>query len=378
MGWVWGKIGEVPESCTIPLLQASNYPIITRSNCFFGTLLMAAPRILVIQLKRIGDLILTAPMLARLREQMPAARISLAVSDAAGFLAPCLPGVDDIIHFQRGRINAGYWAAIAGARPFEIAFDCDGTDRAAATAWVSGAAVRVTHAKHRKTFPRDRIFTLGCEASLKAHHTIDYLAALLDAAGIGGETPPLSLQLPREAREAADGLGLPDQYAVVHPGSARIEKFWSAERWAQVIDHLSQRVGLPVVVTGGPGRMETEHLSEIQRRSRSGFRNVAGHTSVATMAAVLARASLALTVDTAALHLASAFGVPQVALFGPTNPFRWGPRHGRAWVVRAGKPGPLPGTHRFPEPDDFAPMAEIAVDEVIEAAAKAWPSEGSA
>jgi len=332
---------------------------------------MAAPRILVIQLKRIGDLVLTAPMVARLRAQVPEARIGLAVSDAAGALAPALPGVDEVFHFRRGQINAGYWGGIIGARPFDIAFDCDGTDRAAATALVSGAAVRVTYAKHRKIFPRDRIFTHGCGASLKEYHTIDHLAALLDTVGIGGETPPLRLELPVAPREAADGLALPERYAVVHPGSARIEKFWPAERWARVIDHLSESAGLPVVVTGGTWKVETEHLAEIARHSRVKFRDLAGKTSLTGMAAVLARASLVVTVDTGALHLASAFGVPQVALFGPTNPFRWGPRHERAWIVRAGKPGPLPGTHLFSKADDFAPMDEIGVEEVVQAVRQA-------
>jgi ADP-heptose:LPS heptosyltransferase len=171
-----------------------------------------------------------------------------------------------------------------------------------------------------------------------------------------------------------DALGLPPAYAVVHPGSARREKFWIAQRWAALIDHLTQVCGLPVVVTGGPWRVELDHLAEIARHSRAGFRNLAGQTSLAAMAAVISKASLAITVDTGALHLAAAFRVPQVALFGPTNPFRWGPRHERAWIVRAGKPGPLPGPHLFPKPDDFAPMEAIGLDEVIEAARLAQTS----
>ncbi len=368
------EVAGIVHHSVAPGIQLSNHPAVQ----FFSDLSpMEAPRILVIQLKRIGDLVLTAPMVARLREQVPDARIGVAVSDAAGALAPCLPGVDDVFHFRRGQLNADYWGGIAVARPFDVAFDCDGTDRAAATALVSGATVRVTYAKHRRSFPRDRIFTHGCGASLKEYHTIDHVAALLDTVGIGGETPPLRLELPREAREAAEALALPERYVVVHPGSARIEKFWPAERWARVIDDLSESIGLPTVVTGGPWKVEAEHLTEVARLSKQGFCNLAGKTSLTCMAAVLARASLAITVDTAALHLASAFGVPQVALFGPTNPFRWGPRHERAWIVRAGKLGPLPGTHVFSKPDDFAPMEEIEVEEVLEAARRAVAACGS-
>lgn len=332
---------------------------------------MASPRILVIQLKRIGDLILTAPMIARLRAQRPAAHLSLAVCDAAGALAPCLPGIDEIFHFQRGQLNGGYWSRLLKGRPYEMVLDCDGTDRAALTAWLTGAPVRVTYAKHRKSFPQRRIFTHGCKALLKDHHTIDHLAALLDTVEIGGTTPPLRLTVPASDLLAAEGLGLPPAYAVLHPGSARIEKFWVAERWARLIDHISETCGLPVVVTGGRWEVEKRHLAEIAQHSRIGFHNLAGKTSVPGMAAVVSRAALAVTVDTGALHLASSFQVPQVALFGPTNPFRWGPRHDRAWIVRAGHPGPMPGTTLFPKPDDFAPMEAISLEEVTDAVSRA-------
>jgi len=65
-----------------------------------------------------------------------------------------------------------------------------------------------------------------------------------------------------------------------------------------------------VAATGGPWEVETRHLAEITRLSREGFMNIAGNTSVPTMAAALSRAALVVTVDTAALHLAAAFGVP--------------------------------------------------------------------
>jgi ADP-heptose:LPS heptosyltransferase len=330
-----------------------------------------SPRILVIQLKRIGDLILTAPLVARIRAERPDAWITLAVCDAAGDLAPCVPGVDEVLHFRRGRVNAGYWGGLLRGRPFDIALDCDGTDRSAATAWLSAAPVRVTHAKHLKSFPRNRIFHRGCAASLKEFHTTDHLGALAETAGIGGSTPPLRLTVPEADLTATAALGLPPRYVVVHPGSARIEKFWVAERWAGLIDHLTLSCGLPVVVTGGPWDVEQRHLAEIAERSQQGFRNLAKKTSVAAMAAVISQAALAVTVDTGALHLAAAFQIPQVALFGPTNPFRWGPRHARSWIVRAGKPGPLPGTHAFPKADDFAPMEAISLDEVIAAVARA-------
>ena len=69
-------------------------------------------------------------------------------------------------------------------------------------------------------------------------------------------------------------------------------------------------------------------------------------------------------VDTVAAHVAAAFRIPSITLFGPTNPFHWRARHSRAIVLRAGFPGPI---EYFDPRQSAAPMSELSTDAVIRA-----------
>ena len=157
-----------------------------------------------------------------------------------------------------------------------------------------------------------------------------------------GEPAGPILHLPAGTVARAAAL-VPDQpFVVVHPGTARPEKYWVPERWAEVIRFCQQDLGLPVVLTGGKNDpCEDEHLARIRAAlPPSGFRlptsDLSGRLDLLTLAAVLSRAALVLGVDSGPMHLAAAFRRPEIVLFGPTNPFHWRPRHALARVLRAG------------------------------------------
>ena len=95
------------------------------------------------------------------------------------------------------------------------------------------------------------------------------------------------------------------------------------------------------------------------------FVNLAGKTDLLALAAVVERAALVVSCDTAMVHLAAAFRRPQVALFGPTNPFHWRPRHEAALVISAAQPD-WPLTDFQPRMKG-APMDRISTNVVIRA-----------
>ena len=68
------------------------------------------------------------------------------------------------------------------------------------------------------------------------------------------------------------------------------------------------------------------------------IRSVAGTTDLVQLCGLIAKAELVISCDTAAVHLAAAYTRPQIALFGPTNPFHWRPRHKQAIVISAAQP----------------------------------------
>ncbi|MCB1236286.1 MAG: glycosyltransferase family 9 protein [Verrucomicrobiae bacterium] len=307
------------------------------------------PQILAIQIKRIGDLILTVPALARLKREVPGARVTLVTLGAAGQLAPAIAGLGEHLNYRYRRPNLALWRTLADRR-FEVALDFNGSDRSALMTLLSGAETAATYTKRAASPFRERIYSHTSNAPLKTMHTIDHMVALLDAIGLPPATAPepLRLAIPAPVQAAVDRrlealLGKPDApFAVIHAGTARDEKYWEASRWAAVIDHLEKERGLRCVLTGGTDTVEAAHLGAIASLAGVAPAVLAGKLSLLETAAVIRRSTIALGVDTAAMHLAAAFERPQIVLYGPTNPFHWRPRHPNARVILSGESGVLP------------------------------------
>lgn len=307
---------------------------------------MNPPRILALQLKRIGDLILTAPATAALRQAFPDAEIELVVDGAGADLAACLPGVTRILPYRRARPNAATWAAVTCGE-WNLCLDFTGTDRSALLARLSGATTRLGYAKF-STGARRLAYTRLCSASVRDCHTADFhLALVADACGrhaipMAGINTALSLPASAHARVDAilqeDGPASP--LAVIHPGTARREKFWPAARWVEVVEQLCQR-GMRVVMTGTGRGLESDDVAFIRGHVRCPLLDVTGQLSLTETAALITRARLAAGVDSMAMHLAALQRVPQVVLFGPTNPFHWRPLHAQALVLVPGREEPL-------------------------------------
>ena len=167
------------------------------------------------------------------------------------------------------------------------------------------------------------------------------------------------------AHTTLEEVGVRAPFALMHPGTARIEKYWLAERWAAVVEHLETQLRIPCVLSGGSDPMESAHLAKIRAAIPDGCRSVAGKTDLLTLAALAATARIVISCDTSVVHLAAAFRTPQVTLYGPTNPFHWRPRHPHAVVLSATHPdAPLTSFEpRMPG----APMERLSTDLVIRA-----------
>ncbi|MEI6561287.1 MAG: glycosyltransferase family 9 protein [Verrucomicrobiota bacterium] len=323
--------------------------------------------LLVLQLKRIGDLILTTPALAALRQQFPQGRITLCLSEASAGLAPALPFVDEVQVVRRKASNAGLWKQLATSR-FDACLDFTGNDRSAFFALLSKAPRRITYGWVRKSAFRAFFFNEFVESNVRERHTIAHHLDLLSPLGVAAPQTPITLRLPAEAGERAAcllaeaGIGPACRFAVIHPGTARTEKYWVPERWAAVIDHCQGELGLPCVVTGGDAEFEQAHLLQIQAAVRTPWRNLSGTLDLLTLAALIQRAALLMSMDSAPVHLGAAFQTPQISLFGVTNPFHWRPLHARSVVLLAGSTGPL--THFEPRVTAHS-LSELSTEAVI-------------
>jgi predicted lipopolysaccharide heptosyltransferase III len=324
-------------------------------------------KILVIQLKRIGDLILTTPAIAALREKFPEARIDLVVSPAGADLTGAIPGVDRVFIAGRHLTDVIAWLAIAFRR-YDYCLDFTRTDRSALLTFLSHACKRITYERATAQSKwRPLVYDEFIKGSARSMHTVDHHLAYLTSLGIHDRPPGLALHLPNESRATAERAlataGVPPSFVIFHPGSARIEKFWEVERWAEVINHFAKR-GFTCVLSGGRAEMEQTHIAAIKAKLQRPVIDLSGQVDLLTLTAIIEKAQLLVGVDSAPTHLAAAMHTPQVILYGPTNPFHWRPRESPAVILYGDATAP----HTTFSPDEpQRKVIDISTKQVIDA-----------
>jgi ADP-heptose:LPS heptosyltransferase len=156
----------------------------------------------------------------------------------------------------------------------------------------------------------------------------------------------------------------------IHAGAHAPARRWPAERFAVVADHLAQRFGAQIVLTGGPGEEEIAQAvaagTPLAGRVAPAL-NVAGQTSLGGLAALIDRLDLFVANDTGPAHLADALGTPSVTIFGPADHRRWAPLdQTRHPIVR--RPVPCSPCRYTVCPIDHRCLSWVAPDAVIDAA----------
>ena len=326
-------------------------------------------KILFLQLKRIGDLILTTPAVAALREGFPDAQLTIAVSNECADLLSAIPDVDRTLIARRTPRDLALLFSITASR-FDWCIDFTGNDRAAFLALLSRARRRVVSYRVREQSKmRARAYTDFVRVRMRDVHTVDYNLALLEPLGIqtpGSRAP--DLQLPQVVREEAEALRrdwkITRPYVILHPGSARREKLWEPGRWAEVISHFGRNKDIDLVLTSGPSPDEQRHVAAVKNKLQQQIIDLSGKTNLLALAALVSQARLLVTVDSAPMHLAAATRTPQVVLFGPTNPFHWRPRESTALILQGKSATPVT---EFSLAQPRFVMSEISTEAVISA-----------
>ena len=326
-------------------------------------------RILVRTTNWIGDAVMTSPALRAVRETFPDAFVAVVANPLVAQLFEFHPDCDEVIVYDRQGKHAGpvgflRFIALLRGKKFDCAILFQNAIEAAVMAFLAGVPRRVGYITDGRRLLLNHPVPIGDE-ELTLHHT-DYYLHMLAQCGVTAGVKQQSLALrPDEVRWAAETLPQ-GRFAVINPGAAYgSAKRWIPERFAAVADDLSGRYGLSIVLSGGPGEMEIG--ADIAKAMRSAQLNLIGKTSVRQMMAVLAASSLMITNDSGPMHVAAAFGVPMVAIFGPTDHTTTSPWGTRAQIVR--HPVECSPCMLRQCPIDHRCMQRLTVEDVLSAAA---------
>jgi lipopolysaccharide heptosyltransferase II len=329
-----------------------------------------ASRILVVQSGFLGDVVLTTPLLGALRRRFRDAELTMLVTPAAAPLVARHPALDRVVADDkrgRGRGAAGLLALARRLRAggFTLAIAAHKSLRTGLALAGAGIPRRIGFAgAPGALFYTERV------ARPAALHDRDRLLELLrplDAVPDGAEARRPSIALDAATWGRAKELLAPlaaagRPLAGICPGSAWRTKRWPARQYGALVRRL-EADGFRCVLLGAP----EERAITAAVRAAAGGRglDLAGATDVGVMAAVLGRMAVVVTNDSAPMHVATAVGVPQVAVFCATVPAQgYGPLGARALVVErdlACRPCGRHGGSRCPRgTDDCMELIEVA------------------
>jgi heptosyltransferase-3 len=262
--------------------------------------------VIIVRLRSLGDCVLTTPAIHLLKASRPDLEISVVVEERFASVFEDNPDISAILPTS---LNS-----IAARRP-ALCINFHGGSRSLVLTAASRARLRVGFAHYRASSVYNvRIPTaqeiLGIDRKV---HTAEHLASAMFY--LGAQRCPV----PR-AKLFAERRRTTSPYAVLHPFAALPEKTWPAARFIEVARCLERQHGLEPVVLAGPAD---------DARPFAQFRVLAGR-HLREVKSLLASASLFVGNDSGPAHMAAAFGVPEVVLFGSSDPIVWGP-----WQVEA-------------------------------------------
>lgn len=333
------------------------------------------PRILIIKLGAVGDLVHSLPVAHTLRRRLPDAFLAWAVEDRGAELLQGNPDLNEVLVLARRQLRGmaamgvlRRFGAELAARRFTAVIDLHNLFKTGLLARASGAPVRIGFDKWREL--NFLFMTQTVRPPPQHRHAVEKSLALLQPLGIQTADWEVAFPIPWSDADAArielflrqNSLNVPGGPLAINPGAAWPSKRWPPERYARVADELHQRHEIPVVILWGPGE---RRLAEAVAAAMTRPVTLACETTLKQAAALLARCRLLISGDTGPLHLAAAVGTRTVALFGPSHPERNGPYGSGHRIVASPRP---PATHwQVKERGDHW-MAAITVERVVAAA----------
>jgi heptosyltransferase-2 len=305
----------------------------------------------------IGDVVLSLPAVRDLRRNFPAARLEVLARPWVADLYQAVAEVDAVRPSAGGSTDA---ASIRGA--FDAGVLLPNSFATALTLWQA----RLPHRWGYATDLRGPLLTRAgrVPSQVRGRNQVYYYRAMLAAVGLTvTATPDASLSCPPEWASRGDALlGGGGPWIGLNPGASYgTAKRWLPERYAAVGDTLARRSGARVAIIGGA--LERGLGESIARGMQEPARLLVGETGLSDLVGVLSRLRLLVTNDSGPMHLASALGVPVVAVFGPTDSRETGPVGDAHRIVR--EPVHCSPCKLRDCPIDHRCMTRIGADRVI-------------
>ncbi len=336
----------------------------------------AKPKILIVALKFMGDLIVAAPSIEALRRRFPACHLTVLLRKGLEEIFLYNRAVDEVLAFDYPAVRKlkGWrrmatelsWVRAIRRRRFDIVICLQPGDRFALWTRFAGARMRVGP----KRQPFGFLFNVPVDVEEGGLDFREYYGRIIEAVGVDVHQPTLKYDYPAEADKWAEVFfrdhqtNLSNTIIGIHPGSRDPVKLWPAESFLQLTECLIKLPRTDVILIQGPNEAETIERLKQMSRSRLVVADCSSHISY--LAAVLKRCRLYIGNDSGPRHLAAAVGTSTLTLM-----------HGaklKTWKVYDESQGHFVLTDKVENPESnrayhdsstINTLSSISVDEVV-------------
>ncbi|MBN1823570.1 MAG: lipopolysaccharide heptosyltransferase II [Endomicrobiales bacterium] len=303
-----------------------------------------APKILVIQPSRIGDVVFTLPAVSAIRKRFPKAWIGWFVDERCAELLQGNPDIDEVVVFNRKKASLPYLLGLyknLREKNIDVSIDFHGLFKSAVMVFLAGARHRIASSSTNGMRELSWLFSREIKPNKEDAHCVERHFAVAEHLGAGGSGYEYKLGVAEpdknrvRDRLKSSGIDLASQFAVVHPGGGWIARRWRPDRFSKLIEKLGE-LGIRTVLVGGKegGASEKGLNEEIISRVKTKVCDLTGELNLKELAALFSLCSVYIANEAGPMHIATAMNVPAVALLGPTDPKRTGPFGGKTTIIR--------------------------------------------
>jgi predicted lipopolysaccharide heptosyltransferase III len=333
--------------------------------------LSSIEKILLVRLRRIGDVVMTTPAVRALKERFPHAHITYLVEEPCRDLVEGNPDLDEVLVYPR---RLSVWAFLKRMRSlrsqkYDLLIDFHGGPRAFWITLFSSARYKVGHRlKFKHLF---YTLTIPRESGSGLTHSVENHFSLVRAAGVKTDTiPRLILPPSRKGEKARVEKLLREKdlseklYFVLHIGAGNQFRDWGPENLKGLLQGLCQRTDSAVVLIGGPE--DKPRALALEKIQPDRIFSLAGQLNLREVRDLVEGAVLYIGPDSGPMHIAASTQTPIVAFFGPTLPAHFAPWKARARLLEKDSPC-RPCRQRKCRLQDIPCLLTITPEEVIEA-----------
>ncbi len=310
-------------------------------------------KILIIGIGSLGDNLLITPSLKVIRDAFPQAQIDFVAGPGSRGFAEGHPWFSRCIIYDKSK---GIRVFMKDARQTRYDLIVD---------FKNSYLSFVCRSKYRMTFFIKDFFSDKRHIH-ESRRVLNFFAPFFNSKEDVRLWFPVTAAEKVNADKFIQSLGIADTDVKIafNPGAKTIQKCWPKEKFIEAGKYLVDKYGAKILITGLAG--EKDLTGDIARAIGRNAINLAGKTTVRQLSALLEKMDILVTNDTGTMHLACAVGCPVVAIFGPTNPDRYGPLFGKNAMVR-NSVNCLPCNEGEKCGKDYACIKGITVEKVVKA-----------